>query len=154
MRITIEGQTIRAVNLTTAPGRAVMALQQQTGYGLEEIAAMGEDTARQTECNKMIEFLSEHNRGRFVTWDEVLDRPLPAMIPDKDEIARAEAAEAEAEGGADGEGPTPASTDSPSVDADLADEPAPAKPARTRKSSSSTKTSRGSTSKSRAASSQ
>jgi len=147
VRITIDGQTFRAVNLHTAPGRALIELQRQTGYGLDEIAAMGEDKTRHAEVNKFIEFLSEHNRGRFVTWDEVLDRPIVVPQADEDELARIKADPDDDE--VEGEVPTPASTDSPTVDA----EPAADAKAPTRKSSSSGGTSRGSSSRSRAASS-
>jgi hypothetical protein len=151
VRITIDGQEIRAVNLHTARGRDLIALQTQTGYGLDEIVAMTNDKSRQTEVNKFIEFLSEHNRGKFVTWDEVLDRPMAYPQPDPGDVARAEPEVGE-DGDGDGEVPTPASTGSPTVDAAPAAKSSPAK-ARPRKSSSSGGTSRGSTSRSRPASS-
>jgi hypothetical protein len=153
VRITIDGQEIRAVNLHTARGRDLIALQTQTGYGLDEIVAMTNDKSRQTEVNKFIEFLSEHNRGKFVTWDEVLDRPMAYPQPDPGDVARAEPEVGEdGDGDGDGEVPTPASTGSPTVDAAPAAKSSPAK-ARPRKSSSSGGTSRGSTSRSRPASS-
>jgi hypothetical protein len=152
VHLIVNGEKFRAVNLFTARGRDLMALQHETGYGLDEITAMAGDKTRQTEVNKFLEFLSERNRGNFLTWDEILDRPLVAPQPDPDDLAKADdGADDEAEDG--DEVPTPASTGSPTVDAVPADAPAPAK-ARTRKSSSSGGTSRGSTSRSRTASSQ
>lgn len=132
MHLIVNGEKFRAVNLQTARGRDVMALQSETGYGLDEIVAMANDKTRQTEVNKMLEFLSERNRGNFLTWDEILDRPLVAPQPDPGDLAKA--GEAEDGEDADGdEGPTPASTDSPADDAAPDDEPKPAR-ARTRKS--------------------
>lgn len=93
MRILIHGETkpIRAVALNDARGRDVAALQHQTGWTLDEIHSKTSDPTAQVEFLKMVEFLSEHNRGRFLSWDEVLDRPLAAMLVDPGDVRDAPA---------------------------------------------------------------
>lgn len=118
MRITIDGQTIRAVNLNDARGRDVIALQAQTGYGLDEIIAFTQDKTKHALLNKMIEFLSEHNRGKFVTWEEVLDRPVAFSEPDPGD-------QPDTVDGQVAEDPTSASTVSQPGDVDAAVETAP-----------------------------
>lgn len=140
MRISIEGQEVRAVNLQNAPGRAVIALQQATGWGLDELVAMGEEKRNHALMNKVIEFLSEHNRGRFVTWDEVLDRPVAFVLPEPGDAGQRDQGDASGEA----EDPTSASTASPSVDA----VDAPQAAGTTRGSKRSTATSGGSTTRS------
>ncbi|MGN7703518.1 hypothetical protein [Cellulosimicrobium sp. 22601] len=141
MRIIIDGQSVRAVNLNDAPGRAVIALQQQSGLGIDDIVAMNGDKTKQTLITKIVEFLSEHNRGRYLTWDEVLDKPIPQIEADPGDpgVRDAEPTQGEAED------PTSASTASPSVDAAAAPS---APPVVTRASLSSTATSDGSTTRS------
>ena len=113
MRIRLDdGSAFRAVNLNTARGRDIVALQTETGLGLDELVAMGEDKKNQAYLTKVIEFLSERNRGKFLTFDEVLDRPLAAVIADPGDPGQREQGSAEAT--AD---PTSASTASPPVDA-------------------------------------
>lgn len=140
MRIIIDGQSVRAVNLNDAPGRAVIALQQQSGLGIDDIVAMNGDKTKQTLITKIVEFLSEHNRGRFLTWDEILDRPIPQIQPDPGDAGVRDQDDAPGEA----EDPTSASTASPSVDAVAA----PSAPVVTRASLSSTETSGGSTTRS------
>lgn len=113
MRIRLDdGSEFRAVNLNTARGRDIVALQTETGLGLDELVAMGEDKKNQAYLTKVIEFLSERNRGKFLTFDEVLDRPLAAVIADAGDPGQREQGSTEAT--AD---PTSASTASPPVDA-------------------------------------
>jgi predicted transcriptional regulator len=134
------GTAIRAVNLNTAPGRAVIALQRDLGMKLEEIVAKAAEPTEQAWAAKVQEFLSEHNRGQFVTFDQVLDRPLANMLLDADEQRRVD------EDGDDGQVPTPAGTGTPAEPApDVPDAPEPAAAkAKTRRSSGSAATSRGS----------
>lgn len=148
MRITIDGQNIRAVNLNTARGRDILALQQQTGYGLDELNAMAQDKTKQVILTKVLEFLSEHNRGRFLTWDEVLDKPMPTIELEPGDMPQRDG---ELDDAGEAAGPTPASTASQPVDA-----AAVAKPkgkGKTHGSKRSTAKNGGSTSRSTAASS-
>lgn len=134
MKIVIDGVQVRAVNLNTAPARAVIALQRELGMGLQQIVDQAAKLSEQAWANKLTEFLSEHNRGRFVTFEELLDRPMAQVILDEDEKRRAKEATADV--------PSSASTGSPAVDAPEA--PAPEAPPRTRRSAGSTPPSRGS----------
>jgi hypothetical protein len=140
VRITIDGQSIRAVDLQSARGRDVIALQQATGWGLDELVAMSDDKKNHALMNKVLEFLSERNRGKFVTWDEVLDRPLAFVEPDPGDPGVRD----QGDGPGEAEDPTSASTASPSVDAVAV----PSAPVVTRASPSSTATSDGSTTRS------
>ena len=95
---------------------------------------------------KVQEFLSEHNRGNRVTFDELLDRPMATYVPDADELARYRAAQQQGEGSED---PTSAGTATPASDApEQPSEPGMDTPnraeRRTRASSSSGGKSRGS----------
>lgn len=141
MRIIIDGEELEARTLMTASTRAVQALQRQTGLKMAELLAKGqdhEDIDHETWSLKVIEFLTEHTRGRCVKWDKLWDRPMPGIFPDADEARRAK------EDGEDDEGPTPARTDSPADAAPAA----PAAAAKTRKSHGSSKKNRGSKTKS------
>lgn len=120
MRLMIDGVEVRAVTINTAPGRAVIALQRALGMGLPEIIAQASEPTEQAWANKIMEFLAEHNRGRFVTWDEILDRPIAQLVKDADELAR-EAEEAGAEGT-----PTRAGTGTPADATPAVPAPAPA----------------------------
>jgi len=117
-KLTVDGVEIVAYTPLTAPSRAIIALQKDLGMKMKDIvdkAQDPEDPAAETWAMKVLEFLSEHARGRFVTFDELLDRPVPQFTPDADEVAR----DAEARGA--GEVPTSAGTDTPApgIPADL-----------------------------------
>ncbi|QIK83112.1 hypothetical protein [Sanguibacter sp. HDW7] len=119
-----DGTEFRAVNLNTARGRDVIALQTETGKGIDEFYAMGEDPKNQAYLTKVVEYLSERNRGMFLTFDEILDRTMPTVIPEPgDPGVRGEVAQD------DEAGPTAASTASLPVDADAAHEARPSTPA-------------------------
>lgn len=105
---------------------------------------MGDDKSQQAIVSKMIEFLSEHNRGRCVTWDEVLDRPMAALEADPADLKRA--------GVEDDEDEVPTSAPTASQPDGAADEAAASEGA-TRASRSSTTRSRGSKTSSTRASS-
>ena len=112
-----DGTEFRAVNLNTARARDVIALQTETGKGLDELFAMGDDKRHQAYLTKVIEYLSEHNRGVFLTFEELLDRPLPTVIPEPgDHSVRDEPDQSDAED------PTSASTASQPADAAAAPE--------------------------------
>lgn len=136
MRIVIDGTEVRAVTLQTARARDIMALQAETGLKLNELAAKAQ--TEEVWGLKAMEFLAEHNRGRFVTFDELLDRPLPSIVLDEDEKVRQ--AEDPQEAGQDPQ--VAGSTASPAGTA-----PAPA-PASTEPHSASTTPNPGSSSRS------
>ncbi len=142
-RITANGVEMRAHTLFTAPGRAVAALQRETGMKLQELVdrAMSKAADSETWSLKVTEFLSEQARGNLLTLEQVWDRPLPLYVLDADEQRRVEEAGA-------AEVPTPAGTDTPAPDTSA--EPVPAR--KTSRSSASTPKSRGSRGKSAAAS--
>lgn len=136
MRMIIDGTEIRAVTLQTARTRDIMALQAETGLKLNELVAKARDD--EVWGLKAMEFLAEHNRGRFVTFDELLDRPLPSIALDEADKVR----QAEDPQGAGQDPTTAGSTASPAATA-----PAPA-PASTEPPSASTTPSPGSSSRS------
>ena len=144
-KILTDGRELRAVNLFTAPARALAALQHETGLKiaelLEQVGPQSEDPTSDTTALVWTAFLSEHNAGRFVALEEVWSRPLPTFIPDADDLARA----AEA-AGASVEGPTSAGTGTPAVRTPEVPAKAatPRERPKTRASSGSTPKSRGS----------
>lgn len=146
MRLLIDGQEVRAVTLTSARGRDLVSLQTQTGFGLDELEAMEGDKTKQALLVKCMEFLAEHNRGKFLSWDEIMDRPMAVPLLDEIDKKRAGIEDEDAPEA----GPTPAPTDSPSAGAS---KPAPKRASGTRKSPSSTGASRGSKTRSTPASS-
>lgn len=146
MRIIIDGEELEAKGLLEAPKYAVQALQRQTGLTMAELYKKGNDTEdldREVFTAQVVEFLTEHSRGNRVTWKELAERPVPIILPDAIDEARAE------QEGEDDQGPTRARTDSP---ADAAPAAHALKP-KTRKSNGSSKKSRGSKGKSTSGSS-
>lgn len=148
MRIIINGDDLEGKLLTTASTRAVQALQRATGLKMSELIAKANDTDdldNELWNVKACEFLTEHSRGRCVSWEKIWDRPIPQTFPDEiDERRAAEAGEA----GENDEGPTRARTGSPADAAPAARAPKD----KTRKSSGSSKKNRGSKTKSEPAS--
>ncbi|MFD6093649.1 hypothetical protein ACFWGN_16145 [Oerskovia sp. NPDC060338] len=137
MRIIINGEELEGKIINTASTRAVQALQRATGLKMSELIAKANDTdALDSELwnLKACEFLTEHSRGRCVSWDKVWDRPIPQVLPDEIDERRA------AEAGETDEGPTRARTGSPADAAPAAHAPK----GKTRKSSGSSKKNRGS----------
>lgn len=97
-KIIIDGEELRAVTLNTASARAVIELQRELGLTLQQISTQALDPMEQVWALKVQEFLTEHNRGNPVTFDELLDRPMAVVVPDADEIARYRASLGEGEG--------------------------------------------------------
>lgn len=140
MQIIIDGEELEAKNLFTAPTRAVQALQRQTGLKMGELltkATDEDDIDTELWSLKVLEFLTEHARGRCVKWEKLWDRPLPGIVPDAYELRQAEEAGEAAD-------PTQAQTDSPAAAAPVAHVTA----AKTHKSHGSSKKNRGSKTKS------
>lgn len=107
---------LRVVDLNTARNRDIMALQEQSGLRLQRIAELGK--SNDIFALMVVSFLSRHNAGLFVKWDDLLDgspEDLGEFIKEPGDIAR----EAEANGEDD---PTQAVTASETPAADAAAE--------------------------------
>lgn len=96
MKVNIDGRTLVAKNMDTAPIRHVAELQRQTGWKLEELR----DNVQKIDiyAAAVLLFLTLHNAGFTPTWDDVLDRDLSELEiiqepGDERRIAEAEGSE-------------------------------------------------------------
>ena len=87
-----------------------LALQRDIGLRLEEIVTQAQDPREQAWATKVQEFLAEHARGNRVTFDELLERPMPQYVLEADDLAQRGPVE---QGAADAVDPTEAGTVTP-----------------------------------------
>ena len=109
-KIIIDGESVPAFSLFNAPSFAVIALQRDIGLRLEEIVTQAQDPREQAWATKVQEFLAEHARGNRVTFDELLERPMPQYVLEADDLAQRGPVE---QGAADAVDPTEAGTVTP-----------------------------------------
>jgi hypothetical protein len=109
-----EHPKLLAKSVNTAPGRAVIALQAQTGKKLAELREEIPNSESLNNC--VVAFLSLQTAGIFETWEQLLERPFEDIefeLTEKEIRENAEEKEAEDEEEA---GPTQPSTGSPPDD--------------------------------------
>jgi hypothetical protein len=109
-QLVFENRALRAVNLSTARNRDVMELQNQSGMRLKKIAEMGK--TNDIFALLVASFLSQHNAGIFVAWDDLLEAtPADLGRIELTEAEKARAAEEEQEDTDPPNAPTPGDGD-------------------------------------------
>ncbi|MEB0200559.1 hypothetical protein QN354_02165 [Cryobacterium sp. 5I3] len=76
-KLKIGGRELRAVNLSTARNRDIMQLQTESGMRMKQIAEIGK--TNDTFAMLVVSYLTQHNAGLFVKWDDLLDASLDEL---------------------------------------------------------------------------